>query len=192
MSTFVCDICQIIDGLEDMFTVNGEGVCMDCWSDNDVLCKGCRHTIQDSGICTDGCTFGDSAGFWICPKCNSTQKDTDTCQQCGQDDNVSVDSDESRDDYDDQGILCHYSKTTGGWDAIENDDSEYMNEPMPCIVCKCTDIPRYLLKWTDGGGGYTDTCQQCDNDKQIARLELQSIAKDEEIARLSAALFDCM
>ena len=155
-----------------------------------------RYYLDDNGS-----EYGDADGF--CTTCNRWEilckfyeedRHRQPCKGCYVDEEweAGFEDDESRDDYDDQGILCHYSKTTGGWDAIENDDSKYMNEPMPCIVCKCTDIPRYLLKWTDGGGGYTDTCQQCDNDKQIALLEKQSIAKDEEIARLSAALFDCM
>ena len=35
------------------------------------------------------------------------------------DDKDETESVESHDDYDDHGVLCHYSRTTGGWDAIE-------------------------------------------------------------------------
>ena len=42
-----------------------------------------------------------------------------------------------------------------------DDDNEYMNEPMDCVVCKRTDIPRKDLHWNTGGGSYTDTCEEC-------------------------------
>ena len=32
--------------------------------------------------------------------------------------------DESRDDYDDKGILCHYSAKTGGWEEVDSDDED--------------------------------------------------------------------
>ena len=34
-------------------------------------------------------------------------------------DNEDTESVESHDDYDDHGVLCHYSRTTGGWEEIE-------------------------------------------------------------------------
>jgi hypothetical protein len=36
------------------------------------------------------------------------------------DDDEYDDGMESCDEYDDRGILCHYSKTTGGWEPIED------------------------------------------------------------------------
>lgn len=47
----------------------------------------------------------------------------------------------------------------------DEDQSEYMNEPMECVVCKRMDIPRRLLKWN--GGSYTDTCEECFKINQI-------------------------
>ncbi len=37
--------------------------------------------------------------------------------------------------------------------------SEYMMEHMDCVICKRTNIPRYMLRWTVGA--YTDTCKKC-------------------------------
>ena len=42
----------------------------------------------------------------------------------------------------------------------DEDDSEYMNEPMDCVVCDRTDIPRKLLHWNECGS-YTAKCEEC-------------------------------
>lgn len=45
---------------------------------------------------------------------------------------------------------------------IGDEENEYMNELMECVVCDRKDIPRRLLHWNTSGS-YTDRCEECNN-----------------------------
>lgn len=45
---------------------------------------------------------------------------------------------------------------------IGDEENEYMNELMECVICDRKDIPRRLLHWNTSGS-YTDRCEECNN-----------------------------
>lgn len=87
------------------------------------------------------------------------------------DDCESISSMESYDDYDEYGVLCHYSKTIGGWEPLEEH----------CIECG------HLPDECDCEEEYTEAMVQ-ENAELIARLEEECKSKDKEIAALEALL----
>ena len=102
---------------------------------------------------------------------------TSTVEYYIDDDCETISSMESYDDYDDCGVLCHYSKTIGGWEALEDHCIECGHIPEEC---NCDEDE-------DEDEEYTEYMVQ-QNAELIARLEEESKSKDREIAILEALL----
>ena len=126
-------------------------------------CEECEWRNADPKCCWKGQT--------LCDPCYS-QYDA---ERLGIEDGEG--EDESHDDYDDQGILYHYSKTTGGWDPIENDESDDEDD----------------LKYSNSEDEDDKTNEKLMtqigiNNKRIEELKEQNDRKDAEIARLTGLL----
>lgn len=120
-------------------------------------------SIIECNIC--GCNVSTNGFCFLCgqkPTSNRVAEYDDDCE--------SISSMESHDDYDDCGVLCHYSKTTGGWEPLEEHCIECGHLP---DECDCEE--------------YTEAMVQ-ENAKIIARLEEECKSKDREIAALEACI----
>lgn len=90
-------------------------------------------------------------------------------------DNEDTESVESHDECDDHGVLCHYSRTTGGWEAIEPFCVEcgYGKGNCECIKCEeeeeycnaCREILSYEDDKKTNGLTVCNACYICEWDE---------------------------
>ena len=53
--------------------------------DVDCICAGCNHEIDEDGFCSEGCRYGEIAGFWTCKKCSNKCENVEVCPNCDDD-----------------------------------------------------------------------------------------------------------
>lgn len=78
--------------------------------DVDCICAGCDNEIKEDGFCSEGCRYGEIAGFWTCKNCSNKCENVEVCPNC----------DDESDDEDD--ILCC---ERCGYEDHKNEDGEW-------------------------------------------------------------------
>lgn len=62
--------------------------------DVDCICAGCHNEIKEDGFCSEGCRYGEIAGFWTCKNCSNKCENVEVCPNCKKSDDESEDEDE--------------------------------------------------------------------------------------------------
>lgn len=50
--------------------------------DEDCICAGCDNEIKEDGFCSEGCRYGEIAGFWTCKNCSNKCENVEVCPNC--------------------------------------------------------------------------------------------------------------
>jgi len=61
----------------------------DEYDDNDCICAGCEHEIDEDGFCSENCNY-ENTGFWTCKKCSNKCENVEVCPNCDDDDCICV------------------------------------------------------------------------------------------------------